>query len=177
MVKQHSDRSKNKSTAQQAILLLGSNIGEPVKNLRKAKKLVEKSCGKISGVSSLYATAPWGDIAQDDFLNAVLVIDTSLSPRQLLNTILDIENKMGRVRKEKFGPRLIDIDILFYGDEIVDETGLSIPHPLMQERKFVLVPLAEVAAEKIHPVLLQNIHQLLTKCKDEQDVTKINMSL
>lgn len=153
-------------------LLLGSNIGNSEKNLEKAKKEIEKKIGKVIRSSSVYKTQAWGKKNQPDFLNQVLIVDTSLSPEKAIETILSIEHKMGRVRKQKNEPRIIDIDILFYGKEIVNAPHLTIPHPLMQERNFVLKPLNELSPQWMHPVLKKSIHNLLIACKDPLTVEK-----
>jgi 2-amino-4-hydroxy-6-hydroxymethyldihydropteridine diphosphokinase len=156
-----------------AYLLTGGNKGDRRGFLQQAKEQVTLHCGRILKESSLYQTAAWGKTDQDDFLNQVLLVETLLTPQQLMNTILDIEEKMGRVREEKYGPRFIDIDILFFNDEIIDEPALIIPHPQIQNRRFVLEPLNEIAAEFVHPSLHKKIHRLLLECPDKLDVKKI----
>jgi 2-amino-4-hydroxy-6-hydroxymethyldihydropteridine diphosphokinase len=100
---------------------------------------------RVTAVSSLYRTPPWGKLDQPDFLNAAAAVETALSPRALLDLCLDVERRLKRVREERWGPRLIDIDILVFGDRVIHETGLEVPHPRMLERAFVLAPLAEIA--------------------------------
>jgi 2-amino-4-hydroxy-6-hydroxymethyldihydropteridine diphosphokinase len=153
-------------------LLLGSNMGNSSAQLKKAKSLINKQVGKVSRASSFYSTAAWGNTAQPDFLNQVIVISTKLNPAEVLDTILSIEKSMGRIRTVKNAPRIIDIDILFYEKEIINEIDLIIPHPLMQERKFVLIPLNELSPNFIHPVFKKNIHELLRNCKDKLPVQK-----
>ncbi|MGN6401075.1 MAG: 2-amino-4-hydroxy-6-hydroxymethyldihydropteridine diphosphokinase [Flavisolibacter sp.] len=155
-------------------LLIGGNMGDRMMYLTKAKKEIEKQCGQIIQQSSVYETAAWGMEDQAAFLNLVLEIETQLSPQQLLKTILTIEETLGRKRNIKYGPRLIDIDILLFGDAIIDVHGLKVPHPQMQHRRFVLEPLNEIAPEKIHPVLQKTIAQLLSACTDPLTVNKIN---
>ena len=121
----------------------------------------------------MYETAAWGISDQPSFLNQALMLSTSLSARQLLRKVLQIEKEMGRERKEKMGPRLIDIDIIFFDDEIHDLQFLKIPHPEMQNRRFVLTPLAEIAPNLEHPVLKKTIAQLLEECPDNLEVKKI----
>lgn len=156
-----------------AYLLIGGNLGNRKENLSKATGLIRKQCGVVINSSSLYETAAWGMAEQPSFLNQVLEISTSLDAKQLMRRILKIENMMGRVRKEKFGPRTIDIDILFYQNEIHDLLFLKIPHPELQNRRFVLVPLAEINSELQHPVLKKTIAELLEECPDNLEVKKI----
>ncbi|MBO6756874.1 MAG: 2-amino-4-hydroxy-6-hydroxymethyldihydropteridine diphosphokinase [Roseibium sp.] len=128
-----------------AALGLGSNIGDTAENLAIALSRLQAVPGiTLVARSSDYRTPPWGPVPQDDFRNICVVVDTTLSPRRLLEACLEVELKMGRVRDVRWGPRLIDIDVLIYGQAIVDEDGLTIPHPRMAERAFVLVPLAEI---------------------------------
>lgn len=131
--------------AVRAALGLGSNMGDPKANLAAAIARLDASEGiSVRAVSSAYRTPPWGPIPQDDYRNICLVIETVLSPRDLLGRCLEIERELGRVRDVRWGPRIIDIDVLIYGGEQVEEEHLSIPHPRMGERAFVLVPLAEI---------------------------------
>ena len=131
-----------------AYLGLGSNLGNRKANLDQAVELLKAHPGiQINKVSSYYETEPVGYTDQPDFLNAAVEIETELSPRELLNTVLDIENKMGRKRTIRWGPRVIDIDILLYGTGQIEEEGLQIPHPRMMERRFVIEPLSEIAPE------------------------------
>jgi len=155
-----------------AFLLTGGNLGDKTINMKNCSLLIEKHCGHILKKSALYETAAWGKTDQPDFLNQVLLIDTPLTPESLLHKILNIEQQMGRFREEKYGPRLIDIDILLYNDEVINETRLIIPHPRMQERRFVLEPLNEIAPDTIHPVFQKTIHQLLEECNDPLPVNK-----
>lgn len=156
-----------------AYLLIGGNLGERQQNLRKARTLLGEKAGEIVQGSSLYETAAWGIREQASFLNQALLLHTELAPQDLLQVVLSIETLMGRVRQEKFGPRIIDIDILFYNHDVINEPGLMIPHPAMQERRFVLVPLDEIAADYLHPVLQLTVHQLLEQCTDPLEVEKI----
>jgi len=156
-----------------AYLLTGGNEGDRYLNMQQARTNIEHICGQVLQVSSLYETAPWGKTDQADFLNQVLLIETTWTPWELLKVILQIEEKGGRIRKEKNAPRTIDIDILFYDHLIIDEPGLSIPHPRIAERRFVLEPLNEISPGYEHPVLHKTIHQLLLECTDELAVKKI----
>ena len=155
-----------------AFLLTGGNLGDRVKNMEQCRFLVEKACGKIVRKSSVYETAAWGKNDQPDYLNQVLLIETTLPPGQLLRILLDVEKEMGRYRGEKYGPRIIDIDILLYNDEVISEPMLTIPHPRMQDRRFVLEPMNEIAPDKVHPVLHKTMRQLLEECSDPLAVNK-----
>lgn len=155
-----------------AYLLTGGNLGNQRENLTAARKLLEEQCGEISAASCFYETAAWGKTDQPAFLNQALELKTSLNARQLIRRILKIEKIMGRVRKEKLGPRIIDIDILLFNDEVHDIRFLKIPHPEMPNRRFALTPLAEIAPNMQHPVLKKTIAQLLDECPDESGVKK-----
>lgn len=127
-------------------LSLGGNLGDPAKSMGAALRMLDADADmRVTGVSSLYRTPPWGKLDQPDFLNAAAEISTGLVPRALLDLCLDAERRLKRVREERWGPRLIDIDILVFGDRVIHETGLEVPHPRMLERAFVLAPLAEIA--------------------------------
>lgn len=152
-------------------LSLGSNLGDRVQNLKEAIKRIERS-DKISikKISSVYETDPVGYENQPWFLNLVLQVDTSLAPCPLLEQLLSIEEQMGRKRGEKWGSRNIDVDVLFYDDLIVDSDDLTIPHPRMHERRFVLVPLAQIAPRLFHPFLKKNVRELLENGEDNSRV-------
>lgn len=162
------------SIMNKAYLLTGGNMGDRKRNLATAYKHIEQQCGKISKASAIYETAAWGKTNQPSFLNQALEIQTSLAPTQLLKKILHIERELGRVRDEKYGPRIIDIDILLFNDNVYDYPSLKIPHPELQNRRFVLAPLAEIAASFIHPVFKKTIADLLELCPDKLEVSKIN---
>jgi 2-amino-4-hydroxy-6-hydroxymethyldihydropteridine diphosphokinase len=153
-------------------LLLGSNIGNSKASLTKAITLIEKQIGTVTRQSGLYSTAAWGNIKQPDFLNQVVIAETELTPLQTMRIILNIEKKMGRVRTVKNAPRIIDIDILFFNKEIIDLPDLTIPHPQIQNRRFVLVPLNQLSPNMKHPVLKKTVHQLLMHCPDKLNVKK-----
>jgi 2-amino-4-hydroxy-6-hydroxymethyldihydropteridine diphosphokinase len=154
-------------------LLLGSNMGNSNEQLLLAQKNIEDCIGKITLSSSLYSTAPWGNTNQADFLNQVLIVETPLTAVKVLKSVLAIEKKMGRVRTIKNAPRIIDIDILFFNNEMVQQKNLVIPHPEIQNRRFVLTPLAELMPAFVHPILKKSINQLLIACKDSLNVQKI----
>ena len=141
-------------------LLLGSNLGNRQLFLKQADDAIAQRVGNIIKRSSVYETQSWGKTDEPDYLNQVLQVQTALPPRGVLQCILAIEQTMGRKRIEKWGSRTIDIDILFYGDEVVNEADLIIPHPHLHQRKFVLEPLAEIAPGYIHPVLNKSILQI-----------------
>jgi 2-amino-4-hydroxy-6-hydroxymethyldihydropteridine diphosphokinase len=153
-------------------LLLGSNLGNSKTQLSKAIIQVNKLVGPVARQSSLYVTAAWGNKSQPDFLNQVIIAKTNLPAVELMQTILGIEEKMGRVRTVKNAPRTIDIDILFFNKDVVDQPGLLIPHPEIQNRRFVLIPLNELSPNLVHPVFKRSVHQLLIHCKDTLDVKK-----
>jgi len=155
-------------------LLTGGNIGNRLDYLLKAKEQIKKRCGSIVQESSVYETAAWGKEDQGAFLNQVLKIETNLHPEEVLKTILEIEEHLGRKRQLKYGPRIIDIDILFFDDDIINQHTLKVPHPQMQNRRFVLVPLNEIAPAKIHPSLHKTMAQILAECPDPLAVNKFN---
>lgn len=150
--------------------MLGSNIGDSEKVLSAAIELIELEIGKVIDASSVYSTKAWGVEDQPDFLNQVVEIESNLDPENLLVKINEIEKKLGRVRFQKWHSRIIDIDILYFGAEIIDTPNLVIPHPENQNRNFVLIPMAEIAPELIHPVLGISQKELLLKCADPLEV-------
>ncbi len=155
-----------------AFLLTGGNIGDREQYLETAREWITAECGPIVNASSLYETAAWGKTDQASFLNQALEIITVLNARQLIRQLLKIEKTMGRQREEKNGPRIIDIDILLFNDEITSTSFLKVPHPRMQDRRFVLVPLTEIASTIVHPVLKKSIAELLHECPDTLPVKK-----
>lgn len=157
-----------------AYLLLGGNIGDRKAVIAKAIEMIHSSCGEIIKESSLYESAPWGFEANNQFINQVILVETSLSAEDLLENILNIELLLGRTRNNSanYSSRIIDIDILFYNEEIINVKNLKVPHPLLQERRFTLEPLNEIAQKMMHPVLNKSVAELLIDCKDNSIVTK-----
>lgn len=158
-----------------AYLLIGGNQGDRLNYLIEAQKKIATVCGKIISHSSFYETAAWGITDQSSFINRVLLIDTGLAAPELMNKILEIEAEMGRKRLQQYGPRIIDIDILFFNAEIISSERLIIPHPQIQNRRFTLVPLNEIAPNLLHPRLLKTIGELLHVCEDKLDVKKLSI--
>lgn len=157
-----------------AILLTGSNMGDRLHHLQKAAAAIELQIGKVVKTSCIYETAAWGNTDQPSFLNQAIIVDTECSPEELLYKILTIETSMGRVRKTRWEQRIIDIDILFHGSVISEQKHLTIPHPEIPNRRFVLEPLNELVPELVHPLLKKTICQLLNECNDPLTVTKLN---
>jgi 2-amino-4-hydroxy-6-hydroxymethyldihydropteridine diphosphokinase len=153
---------------------LGANTGDLRANLRLAIAEIERHIGKVVRKSSLYQTQPWGVAEQPPFLNQVVMVNTTKSPRDILEALTRIERLLGRERKEKWGPRVIDIDILFYGKRVVRDKGLEIPHPEIQNRAFVLVPLMELDPELEHPLLKKPIDELYMHCADASEVVMLD---
>lgn len=152
---------------------VGSNLGVRETYLRKAVESIEDNIGRIIKTSSVYETEPWGFISENKFLNMVAEVETVLAPSAVLSAILKIELLLGRIRNEnRYSSRAIDIDILLYEDKIIDEINLKVPHPLMHERRFVLVPLSEIAPDLIHPVFKKSSADLLKSCSDTSIVRK-----
>ncbi len=154
-------------------LSLGSNLGDREANLHTAIEQL-KAFGDVAAVSTFYETEPVDVVAQPWFVNCVVKLDTKKMPKQLLASILRIEQQMGRRRVQKKGPRIIDIDILLFGNSIVETKGLAIPHPGLHERRFVLEPLAEIAAEVRHPLLQRSIRELRDQLPPGQRVRKLH---
>ena len=150
---------------------MGGNQGRVNEVLDKAIQQVDKSLGKVITRSSLYKTKAWGPVAQPDFLNVAVLIETYLTPQYLLMKLLEIERKAGRRRDVKYGPRTLDIDILFYGNLKINTPDLQVPHPEIQNRRFVLVPLTEILPNLMHPVLQKKMSELLRVCPDSLEVT------
>jgi 2-amino-4-hydroxy-6-hydroxymethyldihydropteridine diphosphokinase len=157
-----------------AYLLIGGNMGNREGNLAAAREAIEAHCGRIGQQSGVYETAAWGEQDQPSFLNQALALETALGPEELMARILEIEASLGRTRERKYGPRIIDIDIILYADEVIKKEGLTVPHPRMQERRFVLACMDDIAPAVIHPVLQKTVRQLLAECPDPLTVNKIN---
>lgn len=154
-------------------LLLGSNLGDRNALIEEAIIAIAHQVGRLKTRSSLYETAAWGKEDQPGFLNIALAVETSLTAQEVLTRALAIEKELGRVRLEKWGARLIDIDIIFYGHEVISIAGeLEVPHPEMHNRKFVLVPMAEIAGDYIHPVFKKKISEILLELPDDLKVLK-----
>ena len=154
------------------VLGLGSNLGDRQQYLLKALERIETTIGRISRKSALYETVSWGFSAEEKFLNQVIITETELSPAEVLKQILQIESECGRVRQHgsDYTSRTLDIDILYFGDLIISEDDLVIPHPRLENRKFVLLPLVETDPEFVHPVLKKTNRMLLMECTDNLDV-------
>ncbi|MBT2563213.1 2-amino-4-hydroxy-6-hydroxymethyldihydropteridine diphosphokinase [Pedobacter sp. ISL-68] len=157
-----------------AYLLLGGNLGDREANLKKAIELLNNKIGKVIAISSLYETAAWGKTNQPAFLNQAVGLQTNLSAVAVLDLALSIEQELGRVREDKWGARLIDIDLILFGDQIINiPDKLQVPHPHMQDRKFVMEPLAEIAPEVIHPLLGETILSICRNIDDPLEVKKL----
>ena len=154
-------------------LSLGSNVGDRPANLKEAVARLA-GLGRVARVSSFYETEPVEMTSQPWFLNCAVSLDTETSVRHLMTSLLEIEQEMGRRRSQLKGPRTIDMDILLFGDSVISEKGLTVPHPAMQQRRFVLEPLAEIAAEVRHPVLQKTIKELRDSLPAGQDVRKVS---
>jgi 2-amino-4-hydroxy-6-hydroxymethyldihydropteridine diphosphokinase len=157
-----------------AYLLIGGNMGNRLENLKKARNLIHEECGLISDMSSIYETEAWGNNEQPAFLNQALEIKTDFSVTELMNALLIVEKKLGRIRKEKYGPRIIDLDIIFFNSDIYSDSVVTVPHPELQNRRFVLIPLEEIAGTLVHPTLKKSIQELLTACTDALIVKKFS---
>ena len=153
-------------------LLLGSNMGNSEQQLFIAIENITQQIGKIINQSSLYTTAAWGESNQPDFLNQIIIVESEIMALPMLDIILSIEKKMGRVRTTKNAPRVIDIDILFFNKEIIATANLTVPHREIENRRFVLIPLNELSPNLLHPISKLPMSILLKNCKDTLDVKK-----
>ncbi len=156
------DKRKNK-----VVLSLGGNIGDVKETFITVMSLLAKEVGEILLISPLYRTKAWGMEDQPDFLNQVLVLNSDLEPQELLKGCMEIEIKLGRVRKQKWFERTLDIDILFFNEEIIETSNLTIPHMFIHERNFVLFPIVDIIPDFIHPLLGKSMNELKKECKDE----------
>lgn len=161
---------------QKVYLGIGSNLGDRIGYFSTTLKVLESSVGKVVLKSSIYETKAWGKEDEADYLNMVILVETNLKPEELLKQTQQIEVKLGRTKKEKWGSRTIDIDILFYDDIIFRSEALEIPHPLIYMRKFVLLPLVEIASDFVHPVFKSTIRNLYSNCEDQLIVEKLTLN-
>ena len=153
---------------------LGGNIGNKSGNFKKVHQIIGNELGNIIKSSSVYETPPWGFEAKENFWNQVLIIETHLSPEELLKKVTEIESRFGRVREiGKYNSREMDIDILYYDDQFLEDENLIIPHPRIHQRKFVLVPLNEIAPDFKHPLFRLTSLQMLENCRDDSTVLKL----
>ena len=158
---------------EEAYLLLGSNLGDSKSYISEAVVNIREEIGDLLECSSLYQTASWGNVNQPDFINQVIRVRTNLNPQQLLTNILVIETRLGRQRLEKWGSRTIDIDLLFYGDHIIQEENLKVPHPFLHLRRFTLMPLVELNPGFVHPILNLTVQELCENLNDDLSVIKL----
>lgn len=159
----------------QVYLLLGGNLGDKQQLFTKALEMIASNVGTITAQSAVYETEPWGFKSNDLFWNQAVVVETRLQPLQLLEQTQHIEKQLGRVRHaQQYASRLIDLDLMFYDEQVIRHPRLEIPHPRIAERRFVLKPLAEIAPHFLHPVLHKTIAQLLADCPDQLAVNKLN---
>jgi 2-amino-4-hydroxy-6-hydroxymethyldihydropteridine diphosphokinase len=158
-----------------AFLMLGSNIGDKLANLLQATKALGGDAGEILKASSIYESEPWGFIHPDLFYNQVLILQTNFNAEELLSKILEIEEGMGRTRnkKDEYQARTIDIDILLYNNQIIQTQNLTVPHPKIAERRFVLLPLMDMNPELLHPVSGLTIWQMFRECGDKLSVKRL----
>lgn len=159
-------------TTHTVFLLLGANLGDRAATLQRAREHIQVDVGPVLLQSALYETAAWGVTDQPVFLNQVLKVRSVFPPDEILTKTQAIENRLGRVRREKWGSRLIDIDLLYVDAIIQQSETLALPHPFLHERRFTLVPLAELAPDFVHPVFQKTNQQLLTECPDTGEVKK-----
>lgn len=161
---------------EKVFIALGGNVGNVSENFEIASEKIKEMIGRVIKQSSIYKTEPWGNKNQNDFLNSVICVETDLNSDEVLKNILSIEKAMGRDRNKdnQFAPRTIDIDILFYGEKIINNDNLVIPHPRLHLRNFVLTPLMEIAPGLIHPVLNKTIKELFQSNKDSSLVNKVS---
>lgn len=169
-------KSQEKRNAQELFILLGSNLGDKMRYIESAQKELENELGKLIHQSSVYESQAWGFECNSNFYNKVIVVKCDLEPAKILDITQKIEKQLGRTAKSEnnnYTSRTIDIDILFYGSEIINAERLVVPHPQIQNRKFTLLPLAEICSEFIHPILNKTIAELVSECEDNCWVRKI----
>lgn len=154
---------------------IGGNVGNKQKNFNEALILIEKHLGKVLKISSIYETPPWGFKAEENFWNEVIMIETDRSAHNLISEIHIVEQHFGRQREadSRYSSREMDIDILYFDEEHIENAQLTVPHPRIAQRKFVLVPLVEIAPDFVHPLLHQSNFQLLEHCKDESMIKRV----
>jgi len=157
-----------------AYLLTGGNTGNREQYLQQAIELISQKCGIIHKQSSLYETAAWGKTDQPAFLNQALLLHTELEAPELMQVLLSIEELMGRRREEKYGPRIIDIDVLLFNNSVLQTPLITVPHPELNNRRFALTPLTEIAADLKHPSLHKTIRRLLKECPDKLPVQRVS---
>ncbi|MGB8490684.1 MAG: 2-amino-4-hydroxy-6-hydroxymethyldihydropteridine diphosphokinase [Bacteroidales bacterium] len=159
--------------AKNAFLGIGTNLGDRDANIKTAVEIIRKSAGELVSCSDIYETEPWGFQSENNFLNLAVCIATTLGPTDLLHRVVTIESQLGRERiTSQYTSRTMDIDILLYGEKIINRSALIIPHPLIPDRRFVLVPLCDIAPEFVHPVLQKTLRELLDECSDERKVRR-----
>lgn len=154
----------------QAFILLGTNLGDKMANLQEAISLIKKNNIVICCKSMIYETDAWGNTNQDNFYNQVIEVNTELCANDLLQTLLQIETQMGRIRNQKWEARIIDLDILYFNHEIIDTENLKVPHPYLHVRRFTLTPLAQIAPDFLHPDFNKTNTELLQNCSDKSEV-------
>lgn len=152
------------------VILLGTNLDNRLINLQKAELEIGHRVGAVFQRSKIYQTAPWGNLEQEDFLNQILIIESNKNPHEVLSLLLTIELEMGRVRNQQYEPRIIDLDIIYFGDEIIETKDLIVPHPFIQDRRFTLVPLVELIPNLVHPVFKRTNYELLLQTTDDSSV-------
>lgn len=159
------------------VILLGGNLGRPIENFIKSKQQISEAIGAITNESSIYESSAWGFEAKELFLNQVIIVESNLKPFELLKATQNIEQSIGRKNKTidlEYSSRLIDIDILFYNDDIIQQPNLSIPHPRLHLRNFTLEPLNEILPNFVHPILKKEISTLLRNSPDQAECKKLN---
>jgi len=148
-------------------------LGDRVAIMLAAAVCIGERMGQVTRASALYETAPWGGIEQPAFLNQVLEVNTALGPEEVLRLALELEHEAGRVRYERWGARHLDVDILYFGQKVMDTARLTIPHPRLHQRRFTIIPLVEIAPKFVHPVLEKTNAELLKACEDKEKVVKV----